>query len=153
MLADKQLLSEAIHVVSLNPLGMFTTIGEDGVPLSRWMSAAAVDGVHRLYTLTGRDTRKVAQIRLHPEVCWVFSSPLCHDVVTLTGKAQVMDSPVVAQEVWDQLATAARCYSMSSLSDDRNLEFVTLETVVERVELLSPRLRLYVPQSVSLDNV
>jgi general stress protein 26 len=149
MLSDQELLSRAIHVVNDHFVGMLTTVDAENVPHARWMgSSTAASGLSTLYTLTGRKTRKLAHLAANPNVCWVFSSPDYQDVVTLWGRAEVLEAPSTAQSVWDRLIDAARTYCMSTLEDDP--QFVTLQTHVQRGEMLSPRLKLFTPRPLKL---
>jgi general stress protein 26 len=147
-MAPDQIRNQALHVVNQAFIGLLTTVDSNGVPQARWMGSALVTGSPwMLYTLTARGSRKIAQIAQNPNVTWVFSTPECADVATLFGQAHVLSSPMVAQSVWDRLMDCVRDYCMSALSNDSNLEVVTLETRVSRIELISPRLRFYQPQS------
>jgi general stress protein 26 len=154
MLGPDQITKEALAVVNEAFLGLLTTVGSDGVPCSRWMGSAVIgNNLSSVYTLTPSGTRKLAHLAHNDNVCWVFSSPEFSDVVTLIGKARVLRSPMVAQQVWDRLMECVRLYCMSALSDDTNLELVTIEVQVRRIELLSPRLHLYQTVTVELAQV
>lgn len=145
-MTEAQILSEAMSVLNRCDVGLMCTVDADGMARARWMTCAfGAGGMARLYTLTGKTTRKVEQIRRNPAVTWVFSTPGYGEVVTLLGAARVLESPLMAQSVWDRLVDAARAYSLNGLADDENLEFVTIETQVQRVELLAPRLKVVSP--------
>jgi general stress protein 26 len=147
----QQILAAAVRVVTQSFVGLLSTADGDGRPHSRLMGAAPV-GAHlgRLYTLTGKTTRKVANIEANPRVCWVFFSPEYADVVTLYGRATVLESPTVTQEVWDHLANAARAYSMNVASDEHNVEFVVIETKVDTIEYLCPGLGMTAPKRIDV---
>jgi general stress protein 26 len=149
---DSELLAEAVGIVNDAFLGMLTTVDADGAPHARWMGAAAMGGgLREIYTLCGRDTRKVTQITNNPNVCWVFSNDDHTGVVTLHGRAEILSAPMVSQKIWDRLVDCARTWAMNALSDDAHLEFVTVKTVVSRVEILSPRRKIFAPRSILVD--
>ncbi|MCC5828091.1 MAG: pyridoxamine 5'-phosphate oxidase family protein [Phycisphaeraceae bacterium] len=151
MLTDAQVLSESLRIVNRAFVGLLTTVDKDSVPHARWMGTSlAADGLHTIYTLSGKTTRKVQQIRSNPAVCWVYSADDGADVVTLYGHAEVMTSPSVSQAIWDRLVDCAREYVVSALSNDEEAEFVTIETTVSRVEFLSPRQGVLHPRSIEL---
>lgn len=151
MLSREQILNDAVHIINQSFLGMFTTVDGCGMPHSRWMgSAVMADGLTRIYTLSGKDARKLDHLDRNPQVCWVFSTAGYGDIVNLYGQAKMLTAPIVAQSIWDRLVECAQTYTMSALSDDRNLEFVTIETQVQRVELISPRRKIFVPQVADL---
>jgi general stress protein 26 len=148
MLPPDQIRNQALHVVNQAFIGLLITVDGNAVPQARWMGSALVTGSPwMLYTLTARGSRKLAHIAQNPNVTWVFSTPECADVATLFGRARVLSSPMVAQSVWDRLMDCVRDYCMSALSNESNLEVVTIETRISRIELISPRQRLYQPQT------
>ena len=106
----------------------------------------------RRCAFSGKHARKIQQLQTNPNVCWVFTNAHFADVVTLYGQARVIDSPIVSQHVFDRLMDTARTYVMGALADESNLEFVALETLVQKVEYYSPRQKLYQPQVVDLQN-
>ena len=151
-LTDSDVIQEALNVINEAFVGLFSTCDASGVPYSRVMGAAPVsEGLRKLYTLSGKQTRKLEHLAHQPEICWLFNSAHYAEVVTLHGQARVLDSPVVAQPVWDRLAECAQAYSMNALSNEDNLEFVVVETTVETIEFICPRMGIVQPQTVTLD--
>jgi general stress protein 26 len=152
MLTPDQIKAEAIRIVNQAFVGLLTTTDAQGVPHSRWMgSATAMDGLSHLYTLTSRDSRKLAQLQHNPNVCWVFTAAGHADVVTLYGQARILTSPLAVQGVWDRLMDCARVWCLSPMAADDELEVVTIETVVQRIELVSPRLRVFKAAEASFE--
>ena len=138
-MTDAQVLERSLKVVTDAFVGAMTTVDADGVPHTRWMGAAiGTDGIARLYTLTGRGTRKIPHIETNPHVTWLFSSPHYSEVITLMGTAQVLDSPMVQQGVWDRLADCAKAYGMNALSNTETLEFLVVETTITALEYMNP---------------
>lgn len=151
MLNDHDVIAQAIKVINECFVGLMVTVDRTGMPYARWMGAGGIEGnLQRLFTLSGKQARKIEHLKHNPQVSWVFNTPNLGHVITLYGQARIMESPVVTQAVWDRLTDSAREYIMGPSSDDRHLEMVAIETRVERLELLSPTLRLYHPQTVLL---
>lgn len=149
MMTNEVLLAECIRVVNRAFLGMLTTVDENQMPSARWMgTATAENGLHTLFTLTGKNSRKLAHIQNNPNVCWVFSDTEYTDIVTLYGKAVIHTSPLASQQVWDRLCDFARTWCTSKIQHEDGMEFVTLETQVTRIEFMSPRLKIYQPKHV-----
>lgn len=145
------LLPECIRIVNRAFLGLLTTVDENGAPHARWMgTATTADGLHKIYTLTARGSRKLEHVARQPRVCWVFSDTEYTDIVTLHGRAVVHTSPLATQQVWDRLQDFARTWCMNALSHKDNLELVVIETDVEAVEYMSPRLQMYQPVQVPM---
>lgn len=148
--SPRDLLADAIRVVGRNPLGLLTTVDPAGTPHSRWMGSMSMDGLKRIYTLSGAHARKLQHLQTNPAVCWVFSSLDATDVVTIYGQTKVLDDPGLAQAAWERLSPGARTYAMSVVSGE-DLELVTLETITHRAEYLSPRQGLFTPVELPLD--
>ncbi len=150
MMSNEVLLAECIRVVNRAFLGMLTTVDETHMPCARWMgTATAENGLHTLYTLTGKNSRKLAHVRGNPNVCWVFSDTEYNDIVTLYGQAIIHTSPLATQQVWDRLCDFARTWCTSKIAHEQDMEFVTLETSVTKIEFMSPRLKIYQPTVVN----
>lgn len=149
MLTDQEVLANCIKVVNNNYVGMLTTVDAQGQPYSRWMSSSlAANGIQRLYTLAGRKSRKMDHIQTNPNVCWVFSDEGHRNVVTLYGQATISTSGGLMQEVWDHLMDAARVYVMASLGNAEDIEYAVIDTHVERIEFLSPKLKIFAPRTI-----
>jgi hypothetical protein len=69
-------------------------------------------------------------------VSWLFNSPGFEEVVTLHGVATVEDSPLLRAGIWEAMANKVRAFILKS---DENLQFVIIQTRVERAEFLLPR--------------
>jgi general stress protein 26 len=149
-MTNQEVIRNVINLVNNYPLGILTTISDDGEPHARWMGTAAMDGVRRIYTLSGQHARKIEHIRRHPQVSWVFSDPHHLSVASLFGTATVEVSGIDTQAVWDMLSRSATSYAMGVTSDDANIELCCIETRVQRVELISPRHKQFHPLEVSL---
>lgn len=150
-LNDQQIANRALTVINEAFVGVFSTVDAQGVPHSRVMGAAPMaDGLYKLYTLSGKTTRKLQHIQANNRVTWLFHSPHYNDVVTLHGRAEALESPVVAQPVWDRLSECARAYAMNALSNESNLEFVVIETRIELLEFICPRMKIYQPRVVKV---
>ncbi len=149
MLSEQQILAECIKVVNNNHLGVLTTVDPDGNPYARWMSSSmAADGLHTLYTLTARGSRKIEHIQARPSVCWMFSDEAGRNVATLYGHAEIIDAPNLVGNVWDRLMEAARVYVMTVMGNMEDVEFITIQTNVHRVEFLSPKHKIYTPKTI-----
>ncbi len=147
---DAELLSRAVRIVDQAGVGMLTTVDAEGWPHARWMSAMSRDRLRTLHTLSAKETRKMTQLAGNPKVCWVFSTADMTDTVQLMGQVRVHNHGLAAQRVWDELAQAVRTYVAGPLSDDAHLEMVVLETIIERIEITSPALKIYAPRQIAL---
>jgi len=145
---DAEVLARVKQIVAQAFVGVLTTVDDQNHPHGRWMGAVLLgEDFGKLYTLSGPHARKLTQIRANPRVSWVFNIDGYGEIVSLHGKAEIHTSPVLAQNIWDRLATLTRDYAMSVVSDDSDsLDMVVIETEVDEVEWLSPKRRVFKPR-------
>ena len=76
--------------------GPLSTIGEGGYPHTRWMTPATLPRLKGMvYAVTARGFPKAAEIEADPRVQWLLQAPDFSEVATLTGKARLVDDPVL----------------------------------------------------------
>jgi general stress protein 26 len=146
--SDRELMARAISVVNHVGIGMMCTLDGDGAPHARWMTTIAQNGVRSIITLSALHTRKIAELESDPRVCWVFTADDFADVVTLHGSVTVHRNALAGMQAWDRLSRAAQTYAFGSIRTSEDPQIVTLDTTVERVELISPSLEIYAPRDL-----
>ncbi|MHC4975422.1 MAG: pyridoxamine 5'-phosphate oxidase family protein [Planctomycetota bacterium] len=151
MSTDQELGRRALDIVSDAQLGIFMTCDEDGHPHGRWMAALPVQGLHWIYSLTARGTRKLEHIARHPEVSWIFTRDQ-EEIVLLKGRASVDGEFQGTRDVWDRLASVTQRYAVGPLSDDDHLELVTVKTRVEQIEVISPPMGAHVAGTIPVEH-
>ena len=109
-LSPQEARTEANRLVTNTLLGVMVTMDEKGIPQPRWMGAASMDNLRRIYCLTAKNTRKLRQLKASPIVTWMFTSDKGDQVVTLFGMANIMESPMATQQVWDRLIEVGRAH-------------------------------------------
>lgn len=116
--------------------GILCTIDRNGLPRARWMSTLDFKSFPVFHSLTAPGSRKVAQIREHPEVQWMFSN---HDkslIVNLTGTARILTEVRTLKRVWQEVVDKSRTYFLDQFAE--GLGFVVIETTVSLIEVCSP---------------
>jgi general stress protein 26 len=152
MTDDKQILELAIKVIGEAFVGVMTTIDDHYAPVSRYMGAVTdEEGPHRLYSLSAKDTRKIAHLQNNPAICWTFGVPPYDTTVLLRGRARQSETPNVPQPAWDRLADWARPYAANVLTDDSHHSFAVIVSNIHTIELLSPKLGIKRPHVIKLD--
>jgi len=117
-------------------VGLLCTVGKDGEPHTRWMTAATLPGEHRfLYCVTGSGSVKVADLEKNDKVQWSFQSASLDEVVTLEGRALVLDNPELKAQVLEQLGSDLQAFWRVQ-PDPRRL--VVIETEIENARLYRP---------------
>ena len=133
-----QVIRTARQLLKGNNPGVLSTVDESGSPQSRWMATMSFEDFPNLYTLTAANSRKVAQIREHPIVQWMFTDPDFSFVVNLNGRAELFLRDVeTMKRVWAQIADRSRAYFMNATID--GLGFAIIHTKVELVECTIPK--------------
>ena len=117
--------------------GILTTVDADGRPQARWMSTFCVNAFPLFYTLTSPGSRKVAQIRAHPEVNWMFFNQDLSLIVSLAGKARVVTEGKLLRQVWKLVKDKTLAYFLKDLN--AGPDFVAIETQIESIECNSPK--------------
>ncbi len=151
---DQQMLELAARVISESFVGVFTTTDMNSAPFSRWMGAVAEDdGLHRLYSLSAKDTRKILHLEKNPAISWVFGVPPYDTTVMLRGRGHCAETPNVPQPTWDRLADWARPYAANVLTDDSHYSFSVIVSDIHTIEVLSPKMGIKSPHVIKLDKL
>ncbi len=152
MLNDTQAIELATQIINEAFIGTLSTVDEHGAPVCRLMGAVADDsGPHRLFSLSGKDTRKIQHLEKNPAICWVFGVPPYDTSVMLRGAGKRLETPVVPQPTWDRLADWARPYAANVLTDDSHHAFSVIVSNIHTLEILSPSRGIKSPHVVKLD--
>ena len=133
-----QVIRMARQLLKGNNPGVLSTLDQSGYPQSRWMATMSFDDFPNLYTLTAANSRKVAQIKEHPIVQWMFSDRDLSFVVNLTGRAQLfLRDAETMKRIWSQIADKSRAYFMNAPVEGAG--FVVIHTKVEMIECAIPK--------------
>ena len=109
-------------------VALLATTDGDGRPHARWLSPAVLgDRPGALYAVTLPSYSKVIQVRAQPCVEWLVQKPDLSEVITLRGRVNVIDNPMLRTEVLE--AIGPRLWSLWKLADGER-ELVVLETVI-----------------------
>ena len=117
--------------------GVLATVDGEGQPHLRWMSSLSFDEFPVFHSLTAPGSRKVAEIRNHPDVSWMFFNADNSLVLNLHGKAVIVEDPAVLKRVWGAIVDTSHAYFLYEYG--RKPGFVVIETVVESIECSSPK--------------
>jgi len=108
---------------------VLATVDEHGRPHLRWMTPALIGGREgAIFAVTSPGFAKTRQLASHPEVEWLFQTPLLDTVVMARGRINVLDNPSILAEVLEALGPYM--HSFWRLQGDER-ELVVLETVIE----------------------
>ncbi|MFQ3669943.1 MAG: pyridoxamine 5'-phosphate oxidase family protein [Verrucomicrobiia bacterium] len=132
----QEILHTARELTSGTAYGLLCTVDAQGCPRARWMACVTQGNFDQLLALTAITSRKVAHIRTHPEVQWVFTHPDMSRVITFTGHARILDHVEDVKRSWNRIPDKTRAYFLhGSLS---GLGVAVIETSLDTLEFSVP---------------
>jgi len=115
---------------------VLATTDQDGKPHIRWMTPALLRGRSgAIYAVTSPRFGKIVQLEAHPEVEWMFQTPILDTIVTVRGRINLVDNPSILSEVLENLGPFMRSF-WKLKGDERDL--VVLETIIEEAIYYKP---------------
>ncbi|WP_374163908.1 pyridoxamine 5'-phosphate oxidase family protein [Arcticibacter sp. MXS-1] len=81
-------------------IAMLTTLGEDGKMQSRPMYTFKIEDDGIIWMFASKDSRKVSNIALNPQVILNYSQPDTDLYITINATAAVADDPVKIEQLW-----------------------------------------------------
>lgn len=115
---------------------VLATTDQQGKPHIRWMTPALLRGRSgAVYAVTSPHFGKVGQLEAHPEVEWMFQTPILDTIVTVRGRINIVDNPSILSEVLETLGPFMRSF-WKLKGDERDL--VVLETIIEEAIYYKP---------------
>lgn len=131
----KNLLGKLDSVLDNNRVGAFATIGTDGRPQQRWMTAALLRGGDGyLYTLTTTGTGKTVEIQADKHVSWLFSDSKFS--VRLRGTAELVVNPDLVATVIEAMRGGLVTYWPEA---GAAAELAVIETRITSIEILNAK--------------
>lgn len=134
-MSHKEHLSAFLELLDRVHVGTMATIGSDGYPRTRWMTATTLKGERDfLYCVSMADSRKAIELKECDRVEWSFQSPDLKQIISIKGRAAVIESPELKAQVLEALGrNLERFWTINP--DPRKM--VVIETAIEDVSQLS----------------
>lgn len=118
-------------------VGILVTVDAEGKPRMRWMTPVFIPRLKgAIYAVTSVESRKAGQIRANPSVSWMFQTPALDRVGTVSGKARLVQDPLLSAEVLEAIGPRLEVF-WGYAGNPRNL--VVVETEIESAEFFKPR--------------
>jgi pyridoxamine 5'-phosphate oxidase len=134
-----KVLRRVFELVDESRVGIMTTVDAEGYPCARWMTPAVLTRLSGdLYSVTQRDSAKVARIAANPRVAWTFQTKSLDRIASLQGQARVFEDPGLVAEVIEEIG---RYLTVLWRVNPVPGELVVIETMVERASIYLPRRR------------
>ncbi|UCH34447.1 MAG: pyridoxamine 5'-phosphate oxidase family protein [Armatimonadota bacterium] len=111
---------------------VLATVDAGGVPQMRWMGAAMLDEPLTVFMAAGANSRKMDQMRAHPQSQLMFQDEDFTRVATLSGTCEVVGDIETKRRVWQGIPAAAHYHSAPE-----DPTFGVIKFVCRRVELLN----------------
>lgn len=91
--APSRVLEAARQIIAGDPDCALITVDGNGQPRARTVTASAPEADMTIWIATKPNTRKVSQLREHPEVTLYFSNDAAFSYVSIMGTATLHDDP------------------------------------------------------------
>ena len=134
---SEDIIGLAKSLVNGSHAGILATVDQHGKPEVRWMATLSFEEFPVFHTLTAPDSRKVEQLKLHPDVNWMFSNHDLSLILNLIGRARVLTDTPTLKRVWKQIEDKSHAYFLKQYA--KGPGFVVIETTVESIECASPK--------------
>jgi general stress protein 26 len=136
-----ELLEILEKIIDESKTAVLATVDEAGRPHMRWMMPALLRGrAGAIYTVTAPGTPKIRHLAEHPEVEWMLQSRSLDRILTIRGRAQVVDAPSIKREVLE--AVGRRLAAFWRYNEDP-AQLVIIETVAETACYYQPMKAAY----------
>lgn len=133
---QKEPIDELRALVDTGRIGILSTVGTDGYPHLRWMTAATLQGEKNyIYCVTASGSKKVADLQKNDKVAWSFQSVTLDRIVKVSGRARVIEIPELKAQVLEALGRNLDIFWRIN-PDPKHL--VVLETAIESLSLFHP---------------
>jgi pyridoxamine 5'-phosphate oxidase len=117
-------------------VGILATVGKDKKPHMRWMTPAMIkDRQDVIFSITAPNFPKAIDMEAYPNVEWMFQSRALDKVISLKGKANILDNPAIKAEILEHIGTGLNVFW--KLNEDPG-NYIILETVIEEATLFLP---------------
>lgn len=115
---------------------VLSTVDADGKPHSRWMVPTILRGTRgALYAVTSPRFHKIEELAANPHVSWLIQGKTFEEIVEASGKAVIVDNPVLKSDVLEALGPSLSTFWRVTPDDS---ELVVIETMIERIDYLKP---------------
>lgn len=105
-------------------------------PDARWMTPVVLDSNPlRVYSVTGRDFIKTAQIYDNEKTTWMFQSRLLDKIIKIKGKTKILNDEDLLQKALSGLAERLDIFWKINKDETK---LVLLETVIEKADVFFP---------------
>jgi len=135
-MTKQEILNTLEMILNEAHTAVLATTDQEGRPHIRWMTPALLRGRSgTVYAITSPSFGKVVQLEVHPEVEWMFQTPILDTIVTVRGQINIVDNPSILSEVLETLGPFMRSF-WKLKGDERDL--VVLETIIDEAIYYKP---------------
>jgi general stress protein 26 len=132
-----EIIQMARRLTDGSTYGMLCTVDLQGAPRARWMGSVVLENFDRLMALTASTSRKIGEIKNHPQVQWVFTSADFNYVVSFHGRASVFDHVEEVKRNWSLVPDKSHAYFLHGSM--KGLGVAVIETRLETMEFGVPK--------------
>lgn len=115
---------------------VLATCDKNGKPHMRWMSPCIFSpSGNAIYTLTSPQFNKTVHLKENPEVEWMVQTITLDTIITLRGKANIIENPSLKGEVMSKVGKNLHVFW--KITGDET-DYLVLETVIETAVYFTP---------------
>ncbi len=129
-------VSAAYALVDEVKFGILATVDAAGMVWQRWMSPILLPRIpESLFSVSSVRFRKIAHIKAHPQVSWMFQTPSLDRIATFRGSAFIIQDPMLSAEVLEVIGPRLRVFWKYSADPS---DMIVIETHIEEIEYFVP---------------
>ena len=123
----REILDQLESLLAESKVAVLATVDPESGPAVRWVTPVLIPGRSGyIYALTSPGFRKVSHIRSNPMVEWMVQTKDLNKIVTVKGRAEVLDNPSLKSEVLEAIGPRLEVFWRVN----PETEFVVLETEI-----------------------
>jgi len=128
---------EAFQIVNSSDMGVLTTADASGQPHATWMgSVGAPTDLSEIFTITGPQTNKIANLRENPRAEWMFASPAKEAVVYLSGPIEILENESERWAYWQRVPNKSQAFFLRYYDEAGGFDVLRMQ--IEKVVFCKP---------------
>lgn len=133
---QREFINKIDQILENSKTGILTTVDAKGRPYSRWMTPVVLKSVGpAVFAFSIPGAKKIEHIRKNPEVQWLIQTKDLREIVTINGRAEIVDNPSVKSDLLEVLGPRL---TMFYKVNENSQEWVILETRIEEGTYFRP---------------
>lgn len=131
-----ELMEKTGNILEKVKTAVLATCDKNGKPHMRWMSPCIFSPAdNTIYTLTSPQFNKTVHLKENPHVEWMIQTITLDTIITLRGKANIIENPSLKGEVMSKVGKNLHVFWKITGNET---DYLVLETVIEEAVYFTP---------------